>query len=243
MSEQTFAEQVETLVSKAIEVDGARVLDKTKQEDILKDVPIEVLDAAQRELRYRNTQASFTRAQQESKKHQEISKQLTDQLISNSTIHITAEQQEELDELKLKDPDAWREKLTTYEAEAKTILQAKVDEAHQAGHKVSELELRQIKLDAFTESTGIALNDQIIEEQLPAKYTKQLESGEITFDQFLEAAKTYLTKGSVVAGTDKSDEALKDENLKDFKKLSGTTQPNEHALESDAIDSYRSEIY
>lgn len=207
-------------------------------EDVLQDSAPEVIYAAKLEKRNRDTQSAYTKARQTVKSLETVNSRLTEHLIENATLHITDEQRAELDSLRATNPEAWREKLTTYEQEAKTLVSSKVQEFTAEGTKVSELELRQQKVDAFKEEVGIELTDAFIEENLPAKYIKDLEKGTIDFDEFLKRSKAYLTKTKIIKG---SDEEV--DNAPNLGALGGGHKPSNKAVAGDIIQSYKTEIY
>lgn len=198
----------------------------------------EVLYAAKLEKRYRDTQSAYTKANQKAKSLEVQTEKMTEHLISNATMHLSDDQRSELDRLKLRDPDQWRSKLNEYETEAQNILRGKIDEYAKEGEQVSELDLRRAKMDAFTESTGITLNDDVVQNQLPAAYSKQLSEGKIDFDEFLTKAHEFLTKTKVVKGA--NDEPKNSPNLG---KLPGGSTPSEAAQLGDIVESYKDEVY
>lgn len=229
----TFEQKVNTVISKMVEKDG-----KWELPDDITDVDEAVLYAARSEKRYRDTQGAYTKSRQKIKEIETINDRLTSHLVENATLHLNAEQLDELEELKLRDPEAWRTKLNEHESTSRQILKDKIEGFRKDGEKLSELEVRQIQYEAFTESTGIELSDEIIENQLPASYSKQLEAGTITFDQFLEKAKDFLTKDKVIKGA--NDTKPNSTSLND---LPGGSKPTEKATDGDIVASYNKEIY
>lgn len=231
-----FADQVNEAVTKLVETNGVWEFPA----DVLKDLPEAVAYSAKQEKRIRDNSSAFHKANNRAKELEAINGRLTTHLVDNATLHLSSEQRTELEELKLTDPDAWRTKLTSYETEAKTILQAKVNEFQQEGKTLTELDERKIKLAAFTESTKIELTDKIIEEQLPASYAKQLAEGKITFDDFLDKAHKFLTKEKVIKGANEG--KLEDNNI-DLSKLPGGNTPDKPAQEKDLEKAYKKTIF
>ena len=208
-------------------------------EDKIKGVDKATLFAAKAERRRRDTQASYTKTRQENKKLQTVNEKLESHVLETATMHLSEEQKEELDELKLRDPDKWREKLNEYEEESRNVLKEQLQKFQKEGEKMSELEIRKAKVQAFEQTTGIKLNDKIIAEELPAAYTKQLENGDIDFDQFLEKAQKFLTGQRKIAGAD--DKPPKPNP--DLSKAGGGATPTEEAKAGDIMQSYKNEIY
>lgn len=208
-------------------------------EESIKGVDKATLYAAKAERRRRDTQASYTKARQENKKLSTVNEELQNHVLETATVHLSDEQKEELDELKLRDPDEWRNKINEYEEQSRKVLKDKLSDFEKKGQRMSELEIRKAKVEAFTESTGIKLNDKVIEEELPAAYSKQLEEGKITFDQFLERAQKFLSGQRKIKGAD-------DEPPKPKPNLSqapGGSKPSEEAQKGDILETYKDEIY
>lgn len=198
----------------------------------------EVKYAAKLERRRKDTQASFTQSKQETSRLKTVNSKLSTHLVDNVTAHLNTEQQDELDELKINDPDAWRTKINDYEVEAQTVLKKQMDEYNVAGDFASEEEARTAAMVEFSTRTGIELNDDIVDNQLPASYSKQLSNGTITFTQFLDKAQEFLQKEKVVQGADE-----KPDNDKNLGDMSGGSKPSENAKSGDIVQSYAKEIF
>ena len=199
----------------------------------------QVIVAARYAKRHRDTQSAFTKDRQRLKALETAKSKLEEHVLQTATMHLSDDQREELDELKLRDPDQWREKLNEYETQARDILRTKLQTINTESEQASELEIRQAKLEAFVESTGIELNDDVIEEQLPAKFTKDLEAGKTTFDEFLEQAREFLETPKVVKGAkDKVPGANPD-----LGKAPGGSKPSPAATAGDIVSSYDKEVY
>lgn len=232
---KSFQDQVTELVNKAQDNgNGALVL----TEELLKDLPEPLAVAAKAELRYRNTQSSYTKASQRLKEISTVNEKLVEHLTEQVTIHITPEQRRELDDLKRRDPEAWRAKLNEHESEARRILTEKLQSFEQAGKQMSELEIRAAKVAAFKETTGLEITDDVVDNQLPASYKTRLNEGKITFDEFLELAGKFLSGQVTIKGA--KDTPAKDV---DFKKLPGGSKPDDKAIESDIVTAYKNTVF
>lgn len=189
--------------------------------------------------RHRDTQSAYTKTRQELKKTETVASELEKHVLDTATMHLSDRERDELDELKLRDPDKWRSKLNEYEEKSRGLLQEKLAEINKKGEELSELEIREAQLAAFVENTGLELNDDIIDNELPAKYKKELEEGKVTFDEFLEKAREFLTTPKVVKGS-------KDEPAKpnpDMNRLSGGREPAQEDQAKDIVKSYDNETY
>lgn len=234
-STPSVQDQVNELVSAMVEGEDGKW---NIPEDKLKDVPEAIVYAAKMEKRHRDTQSAYTKSRQKLKELETVNEGLTEHVIKNATMHLTDEQREELDDLRTSNPEAWREKLNEYEQEAKELQNKKIEEFKDKGKKASEKELREAAYQEFTERTGIELSDEVINNQLPASYTKNITEGKWSFDKFLEEAEKFLKPPAKVKGSDD-----KPENDKDLSKMPGGKEPSEEAQEGNAIQSYSKEIY
>lgn len=232
---KSFQDQVTEIVGKATD-NGSGVM--VLADDVLKELSEPLAVAAKTELRYRNTQSSYTKTSQKLKEVSTVNEKLIEHLTDQVTIHITPDQRRELDDLKRRDPEAWRAKLNEHETEARRILTEKLQGYEQAGKQMSELEVRAAKTAAFKETTGIEITDDVVDNQLPASYKTRLASGAITFDEFLELAGKFLTGSVVIKGA--KDVPAKDT---DFKKLPGGSRPDDQAIEGDIVKTYKHTVF
>lgn len=158
-----------------------------------------LLFAAKTEKRRRDTQAAFTRSQQDLKKTQLLSQKMAETLESELVKVLPADQAASLEELKHQDPDAWRSKLTELETARKQQVQEHLRAIEQEAGNKSELEVRIEQLKAFQEANpDIVLTDDVIANDIPPRITKKLETGKVSFAEFLEECKDYLSRGKVV---------------------------------------------
>lgn len=158
-----------------------------------------LLFAAKTEKRRRDTQASYTRSQQDLKKTQLLSQKMAETLESELVKVLPVDQAATLEELKHQDPDAWRQKLTELETARKQQIQEQLQAIEQEAGNKSELEVRIEQLQAFQEANpDIQITDEVIENDIPPRITKKLETGKISFGEFLEECRKYLTAGKVI---------------------------------------------
>jgi len=228
-------EQVNAVVSAMVQTEEGKW---DIPEETLADLPEAIVYAAKAEKRYRDTQGGYTKARQRVKELETVNTELTSHVVKNATMHLTNEEREELDDLKTSDPEAWREKINEHESTAKKLQEEKITEFQTKGKKASEAEVRTTAYQEFTERTGIELNDDVMENQLPASYTKKLSEDKWTFDEFLEAAEKFLTPNVKVKGADDNPDIPKSMN-----KLPGGKEPSKEAQTGDAVQSYVKETY
>lgn len=225
-----FKERVNELVSKMEQgEDGKWKL----PEDIAKDVDEPTMFAITAERRYRDTQGAFTKSRQELKKQEAIAAGLQEKLLQ-SNVELTKEQKFELNELKKTNPEAWRAKLNEIEETNKNKLETELNDIRKASANKGELEVRKEQMAAWSESTGIALTDEIVANDLPPRFVKELEAGKITFEEFLDKAGNFLKTEKVIAGsTDNTDD-----NELNLGNVAGGQEPSKRAQEGDFVETY-----
>lgn len=188
------------------------------------------------EKRYKDTQAAYTKSQQELK----AVKAQVDVLekLTTPQIQIDAETQRELDDLKYSDPDAWRTKMNNLELEARTKHQSTLSTAAQQAAMQAELERRTQVLDEYNRShPGYEITDEVIQLDVPTRITKKLESGEISFDNFLTEVKDFLYSPKKVGTANK---ALGQPNLGN---IGGGDTPSDTAVTLDIAANYKNIAY
>jgi len=193
----------------------------------------ETMFAVTAERRYRDTQGAYTKAQQEAKRNKAIAEGLEDHIL-NSEVSLSREQKLELNKLRTENPDEWRKKLNEYETQAKTSVKAKLTNIAKESANKSELEIRQEQMTAWVEATGIQLTKEIIENELPPKFTKDLEAGKITFQQYLEQAATFLQSKKIIQGSEDDT----DDDTISLARVAGGHEPDRRAEKGDFVQTY-----
>jgi isoleucyl-tRNA synthetase len=229
----SLEEQLNTVV-KGMEFD-----EKTNTYKLPEDIPEHLKLAAIAEKRRRDTQASLTRSRQELKKLEEANKKLQERVLNNVNVNLTEDQLAELEELKYSDPDTWRVRMNEIEKEAKQKAKEALNETFTEAEKVAEMERRQLVLQEFlTRNPGLKIDDDVIANDIPPRITRKLDSGEISFEEFLEESKDYLKKaGYVIQDTEKTPSAP------NLGKAGGRTSVSKRVVEEDIVSSYKNEVY
>jgi len=190
------------------------------------------------ERRRRDTQTSFTKSQQALKVAESKTTALTEQLEASIKPNLTVEQAEELEDLKESDPDAWRAKLNEHDAEAYNKYEETMETIDSTATQEVELVRREGILNQFiSDNPDLELNDYVFENDLPPRITGKLSKGEISFEDFLNEAKEYLTKGKKIATADPGKE---EPNLN---KSGGANKATDEAVNADSAASYENEIF
>jgi hypothetical protein len=228
----------ETAVSNAVKEmkrgkDGKYVLPK--------GLSPEVKHAAILEKRRRDTQSEFTKIAQAKKALEVENNALKKKAVGSVKIELTAEQAEELDDLKFSDPEAWRKKMNKYEREAhakqEKELEEEIAKVSSDALAKDELERRKEVLIEFNrEHPDFQLDDEVIQNDIPPRITKRLETGEISFEAFLNEVYEYTKTGKTVYQE-------KTRNQPNLSKVGGGSKPDKHAEKEDIILSYNKEVF
>ena len=232
---------VEEQVKEALKV-LTEIEDKEKQKEELSKFDDAIVYAARAEKRRRDTQAAYTKAQQEAiaaKKEKEALENLIAEELEKS-LDLSPEQREELEELKLVDPDEWRQKLNELEKQQKTLKRQKIKEltekAKQEATTEFELQRRKEILDEFQRThPDVEITDEVIANEVPPKYTRELEQGKISFEEFLEKVYGFLKSGKTVV-------QQKASKKPDLSKTPGGSTPGEAAPE-DVFEMWQKETF
>lgn len=200
-----------------------------------------VKHAAILEKRRRDTQSEYTRLTQQKKALEAENIALKNKALKEVRLTLSQEQTQELEDLKFSDPEAWRKKVNLYESEA---LDRQRSELNEEVTKISadtlakeELERRKDVLKEFNqEHPDFVLDDGTIANDIPPRITKRLETGEISFEAFLQECYDYSKTGKVVM----QEKTLNQPNLS---KVGGGSKPDKFAETQDAILSYNKEVF
>lgn len=201
----------------------------------------EVKHAAILEKRRRDTQSEFTRQAQAKKALEAENNALKKKAVGSVKVELTAEQAEELEDLKFSDPEAWRKKMNKYEREAHIKQEKELEEeiAKVSSDTLAkdELERRKEVLIEFNQAhPDFELDDDVIQNDIPPRITKRLETGEISFEAFLQEVYDYTKTGKTVY----QEKTRQQPNLS---KVGGGSRPDKHAEKEDIILSYNKEVY
>jgi hypothetical protein len=231
----SFAEQVSEAVK------GMKLNSKGVYE-LPEGLPEEVKVAAMAEKKFRDTQSAFTKTKQELNTLKAEKSLLLEKATENVTVELSKEQEEELEELKFSNPEAWRKKLNRYEREAVTkkqqIIEQEVKQISADNLDKEEIERRAEVLSEFKkEHPDFDLNDDIVTNDIPARITKKLEKGDITWEDYIQECYEYLNKGKVVKDKEQAP------NRPNLSRLGGGSKPDDKAVAEDTVLSYAKEVY
>lgn len=192
--------------------------------------------AVNTERRRRDTQAALATSKNQLTAAQAENTSLSAGWQKDITGSLTNDQAAELEELKATDQDAWRTAINKIEqdniaAHGENTAKIKTEAGEQ-----SELARRTDMLDAFNAANpAIAITDEFLANEVPPKFMKQLEKGEITFEDMLAGIKDYMGKDKVIKQGDKPNE--------DPSMEGGTATPTDAAVAGDIKKTYEKEVY
>lgn len=195
--------------------------------------------AATAEKRRRDTQSKFTSTQKSKLALEAENAKLKEALLKQS-VEFTPEQREELNDLKMTDPETWRKKLNEYEASAlkqreENINSLSNDVKTEAGRQFEETR-RQEVLEEFNKANGISLTGELLANEVPFRITNKLTEGKINYEDFLEESLKYLTTTKVIA----EHKVMNDPNLGH---VSGGREPGKSDPEVSLSELYSGDLY
>lgn len=205
------------------------------------DLDPDVSYAATLEKRRRDTQAAHTKDRQELNALKSQNQILLEEALGVAELDLSEAQLEELEDLKISDPETWRKKMNAYEVEAKGKKRTKVEDKVKTAAKSvldeEEIANRKVILEEFLEAhEGFYLDDDVIANDIPPRITKKLEKGEISFDEFLTQCYEYTQTGKVI----KQEKVNSGPNMS---RAPGGRNPDNRAVKEDIIKSYNNETY
>ena len=191
--EPTLEEQVNTALATAD--DNGKIAFEEGVDPIFKQLVLT-------EKRSRGHQAKAIERHQENTALLATNEVLNGQLTQGN--QLTAEQTDELEDLKFTDSDAYFTKRTQYEKEAAVTVAGKLKELTDtaSAKAVADLTLSERKdvLADFESSTGIKLTDDVMQNDVPPRLQAKINS--LPFSDYLQEVASYLSKTKVVKPTD-----------------------------------------
>lgn len=229
----TFEQQVNDIAAQMVQDDkGVWQL----PEDL--SVSEEVAYAAKLEKRRRDTQSSLAKTSQKLEATKAKNESLVEKLKDSFAVQLTDEESEELEELKLSDPEAWREKMDEYEERASESFNQELAELGYDDEEISVMADRAVILTEFLENNpGLVLDDNVFENDLPPRLRNDLEEGKVSFEDFLVQAKEYLSRGATTAQNDEEEEEP------DLGKAGGGAKASGKAIAADEAQAYENTIF
>lgn len=148
------------------------------------------------EKRRRDTQASYT------KTRQDYLKVTSERDLLKQKVAPQIKQTPELEDLMYSDPVAWRNRMNALEQEASQGIEQELQATSAKSAEAFELEERKRVLRSFAEANpDFDITKPEVQDQIPPRYLKQLESGSITFEAFLTNVKKFVEAPKTAAKT------------------------------------------
>lgn len=192
------------------------------------------------EKRFKDTQAFATKiAQEKAEKEKELAELKAELSVLKTTaqpsMSISKEMQEELEDLKYSDPEAWRKKLNKLESEARNEFDSKVAEARNATSMQLELSKRASILNEYkAKHPDIAFTDELLNLDIPGRIVKKLENGQVTYEEFLNEVVNFVKAPKVIGSTNST---LDQPNLS---KVGGDDTPTKDGTNKNLAKTYES---
>ncbi len=231
---QTFEQKVTSIVSSAtLDEAGNLVL----PEGLDLDEPTKYAVTAEK--RRRDTQSAYSKAQQEIKSLKSENSAAWEILAKEVAVELTVEEKTELEELKSVDIDKWRLRLNELDSKKHEKVNKTKKEVKEKSTRDIELQNRVDLIKAHNAANPEhQLTDDVIENDIPPRYLKDLEKGAITFEEFIEKSSAFLKKGKVLAKTEEPDE-----DDVDLTGANGSSKIPAEALKQSSKADYRKETY
>lgn len=181
------------------------------------------------EKRFKDTQAFATKlAQEKAEKERELEELKAEFSVLKATakpsMTISKEVQDELDDLKYSDPEAWRSRLNQLEADANKEFDSKLSDARSATAQQLELNRRASVLAEFqTRHPEIAFTDELLQLDIPGRIVKKLESGKVSYEEFLNEVVDFVKAPKIIGDSNKT---LNQPNLS---RIGGDSTPTKDA--------------
>ena len=169
---------------------------------------------------FRDTQAAYTRSRQKEKALEAELEAMRKQLASTPpTSILTPDEQRQLDQLKVTDPDKWYEVMKKLEEKGTEELDKKFGEVRQQAEQEAIIEERKSKLAEFNTGREKPLTIEQLELEVPPKWAQDVIDGKLPFEDYLDRAYTFIYGNKVVQNPPKP------EPTTDLNKVSGSATP------------------
>jgi len=217
-----------------------RLLKETKVTDDGKfefpaDTPPWAKVAIANEKKFRDTQGGFTKATQDNKLLTAEIDVLKGKLAGKTA--LTQEQHDELDTLKITDPEAYFDKRTEYEALATTQYDTELADVRTKTAGEIELDRRNKYVEDFNIGRKIPINQDVIDNEVPAKFYKQLVANEVTFEEFMANVAGYVDTPKVLGNSNTEKEIT---NLSD---VAGGGEPSAEKRYENLANDYANLVF
>ena len=210
---------------------------KLQLPDDLSEVEKELIRQAKRT---RDAQSALSKEREEKLKLEAAAKALEQQALKVDPAELLSpEELQELNDIKYRDPDAYRIKMNELEAKAQEERAKRVEELKtQAASKAMESSISQNRLAVLEEfrqaNPDLQLTDEVLTNDVPPRFMNELNAGKYDYRTYLEKVTEYLTThkvlptpgtpedkslGDVAGGLTPGKDAAEKAGRKDYKKI------------------------
>ena len=188
------------------------------------------------EIRRRDTQAEFTKAKQKAASFEKT----LDRIRQSISIPLTKEQQEELEKIDVTDREAYFNKRLEFEKANREQMEKDIDIETNETDVLAQRDKFLGEFNAARKAEGkVTIDLNLMNSgEVPPKYWKQIQSGEVNFEQGIKQVGEFLDKGKVTSGKESVP------NQPDLTSSPGnpsTKSPSQSTLES--LESQYSNLY
>ena len=184
------------------------------------------------EKRYKDVQAFATTSRQELARLK-----AENEVLKANTYTISPEQQAVLDDMKFKDPDKWLLEMNKISSDKDTKLKEAISLKTNEVLKDMTLSERNQALNDFNSLYKVNLTPELLQNEIPARIHKKLDSGEIDYPTYLAECTNYLKTPKVVGN---GQEVMGQPNLG---LVGGGTTPTDAANNEDVNTSYAKAVW
>jgi hypothetical protein len=183
---------------------------------------------------FRDTQSAYTKTKEQLKTLEAERNALKEELekLYSPTAELSEQEKLELEELKITNPDQWYKRMRALEEASSKKIDEKLNEVTTKTKEQIIAEQRELALEEFNKTNDVKLTKENLEFDIPPRWHKQLQDGEITFEELLSKAAKFLGAPKKV----KTEEAPQ---TTDLNKLGGSQAPIKGAKEDDVLSAYQ----
>ena len=142
-----------------------------------------------------------------------------------------------LNALKKNDPDKYRLEVNALEAKAKDAQAAKLSElTNKARTEATTTHVSKNRLSVLQDfraaNPDIVITDEVLVNDVPPRFLNGVNTGEYTYEEYLEKVKTYIGKGSSINGSNEGDKHS-------LNNMPGSKTPGKKASANAGKDDYK----
>lgn len=232
-NEEAFAAEVDSVVSQLTKnEEGKLVLPEGVE------ASAQALYAAKIEIRRRDTYSSYSKSKNENVALKSENAEMAKQWETDAMANLSSDDKADLAELRESDVDAYIAKKAEHVQAAKEQFGARRAKVKETAEHETELERRTRLVEEYNaENPTAMLTQDVIDNDVPPRMLKAVEAGEITFDEFVTRATAYLKANKILEpGVTKAEEP-------NLSRSGGGSTPDASAIEKEAQNSYKKEIF